>query len=182
MPAVAAATSASTTSRPSPSTTTRTTTPSAISASVRWRTIRRASISRAYWPIAIEVRLIIRKISAAFDGKRRRTYFAVAFGDGFCNALASTFHCAIAATHLRALLFENGLARKPDAIALDGQHLHQHLIAFLQLVANIFNPMLRNFADVQQSIGPGNDLDKSSEIRQPRDLSAIRLAHLGRRR
>ena len=32
--------------------------------------------------------------------------------------------------HLRPLFFQDRLARQLDAIAFDGQHLHQHLVAF----------------------------------------------------
>ena len=56
------------------------------------------------------------------------------------------------ATHLRALLFQNRFARKPDAVAFDRQYLHQHLVAFLQFIANILNAVLGDFADVQQAV------------------------------
>src|SRR3954465_1368674 len=52
------------------------------------------------------------------------------------------------ATHLCALLFQDGFAREANAIAFNRQHFHQHLIAFFQLVANVFNAMLGDFADV----------------------------------
>jgi hypothetical protein len=34
-------------------------------------------------------------------------------------------------THLCPLLLEDCLARQADAVALYGEHLHQHLVAFL---------------------------------------------------
>src|SRR4029077_5369674 len=53
----------------------------------------------------------VRKVTAAFDS------------DGCSRRLG----CRFASTHFCALLFENGFARQPNAIALDGQHFHQHL-------------------------------------------------------
>ena len=140
----------------------------AISASFR-------GCSSGYRSIAVEVRLVIGEISAAFNGQRRSMSRLAA------AALASAvFRWKLAATHLGALLFENGLARQPDAIAFDRQHFHQNLIAFLQLVANIFNAMFRDFADVQQTIGAGDDLDKRAEVSQPRDSAEIGLSDLSR--
>jgi hypothetical protein len=102
-------------------------------------------------PIAVKVRLafrFVREISTTFNhhGARRRR-------SGSKLALSSSRHRQTfrnhASTHLRALLFQNRLARQPDAVAFHRQHLHQNLIAFLQLIANIANAMLRHFADVQ---------------------------------
>ena len=39
--------------------------------------------------------------------------------------------------------------------------------------------MLRDFADVQQSVRARNDLDKCAEIGQPRDFAEIRFPDLG---
>ena len=68
---------------------------------------------------------------------------------GHASAGRRTFRSLFAAAHLGALLLQDGLARQLNAIAVDGQYLHQHLIAFLQLVANIVDAMLGDFADVQ---------------------------------
>src|SRR5262245_15697198 len=80
---------------------------------------------------AIEIWLRLRrtlvKISAAFDGHSAHGILR-----------------GIAAAHLGALLFENRLARKPDAVAFYGEHFHQHLVAFLQFIANIGNAVLGN--------------------------------------
>ena len=38
--------------------------------------------------------------------------------------------------------------------------------------------MLGNFADVQQSIGAGNDFDERTEVRQPRDRAEISFPDL----
>jgi len=90
----------------------------------------------------------------------------------------STFSAALGAFHLGALLFQDRFARQPNAIAFNGEYLHQNLVAFFQLVANIFNAMLGNFADVQQSIGARDYLDKSSEIGQSRNRSQVSLSYL----
>src|SRR5919201_5319499 len=66
----------------------------------------------------------------------------------------------ITTAHLRALLLQDGLARKANAIAFDGEHFYQHLIALLQFIAHVGNAMLSNFADVQQPIGAGENLDE----------------------
>jgi hypothetical protein len=83
------------------------------------------------------------------------------------------------ATHLGALLFENRLARQLDAVALDGQNFYQHLIAFFQLIANVFNSVFRDFADVQQAIQAGQNLYKCAEVRQAADFSKVGLPYLG---
>ena len=38
-----------------------------------------------------------------------------------------------------ALLFENGFAAQFDFVAFEGEHLHENLIAFVQLVADVFD-------------------------------------------
>src|SRR5277367_6406263 len=157
-PATASSSAATTTARPA--------TPSAISAAVRTipgSTFPAPSSGHARNRIPIEVRFVVGKVSAAFDGQRRSSgTFTVA-------RLAAAIRPSFAAAHLRALLLEDSLARKPDAIALNRQHFHQNLIALLELIAHILNAMLRHFADVQQPIGPRNDLDERPEIRQPRN-------------
>ena len=85
-------------------------------------------------------------------------------------------------SHLGPLFLQNRFARQADAIAFDRQHLDQHLIAFLQFVADILDAVLGNFGDVQQAVGAGENLHESAEVGQTRDLSEISLAHLGRRR
>src|SRR5580693_703876 len=166
----AATTSSAATARPS--------TAAAISTAVR--TIAGATFSRARRGyacdgITIEVRLIIGEIPAAFDSQRRSdSTLAVAWLHALWSRLATA--------HLCALLLEDGLARKPNAITFNRKHFHQHLIAFLQLVAHILNAMLSHFADVQQPISPRNNFDESPEIRQPRHGPKISLPYLGRSR
>src|SRR6185437_10259796 len=130
---------------------------------------------------AIEVRFIaFFKVSAAFEGQ--------ASGDrrGNCNGFdwSSVFAAFAAirwstATHLCALLLQDRFARESNASALDRQHFHQHLIAFFQLVTNIFNAMLGDFADVEQTFGAGDDFDECAKVGQPRDFAEIGLPYFG---
>src|SRR5437870_3772549 len=83
------------------------------------------------------------------------------------------------AAHLGALFLQNGLTRKPDAIAFHRQHLHQHLIALFQFVANIFDAMFRDFADVQQAVSTGQYLDECAKIGEPRDFAQVGLPYFG---
>ena len=116
-----------------------------------------ATVSTAVWPIsrstfapaaagyarnriAIEVRLVVGEIPSAFDGQRRRS-------SNFAVARLAALRSRLAATHLRPLLFKDGLARKPNAITLNRKHLHQHLVAFFEFVAHILDAMLSHFAD-----------------------------------
>src|SRR5207302_6104811 len=68
----------------------------------------------------------VRKIAAAFNS----------------DGCSRSFGCHFATTHFCALLFEDGFAREPYAVAFDGQHFHQHLIAFFQFIADILDPVL----------------------------------------
>ena len=137
----------------------------AVAASI-WASIW-ASISatvRGPNRIAVEVRFwLVREVAATFDGERRRTNFTLGFAATFCSTLGSS---AVAAAHLGALLLKDCFARKTDTVALDRQHLHQHLVAFFQFVTDVFNAMLRDFADVQQAVGAGDDFDECAEIGQ----------------
>ena len=60
-------------------------------------------------------------------------------------------------------------------------HLHQNLVAFLQLVANFLDAIFGDFADVQQAVGAGEDFDERAEIDNPHNLAKIRLADFSRR-
>src|SRR5215469_3239309 len=118
--------------------------------------------------VTVKVRLaFLFEIAAALD-RHRRSWRALAL---FCSP-------AVAPTHLGALFLQNRFTRQTDAIAFHGQYLHQHLVAFLQLVADIFNPMLGNFADVQQTVGSRQNLDKRPEVRQPRHSTEVGLPYL----
>src|ERR1700719_664661 len=107
-PAPAAARSA-TTAPTSASTTAGPTTPAAISTAV-W-TISGSAFSAsgpsyARNRITIEVRFVVGEISPAFDGQSRRA-------GTFAMAHLAPVGSRLATTHLRPLLFEDGLARKP---------------------------------------------------------------------
>src|ERR1700689_1913936 len=172
--AVASATSAAATSAATAAS--RTSAPPAISATTM-RTIAMGTIAsnaaHVWRAFAVEVGLVairrlIRKIAAAFDHDgARRSRFAF-------RGMHSAFRQRSPA-HLRALFFQNRLARQPDAIAFHGENLHQHLVAFFQLVAHIGNAMLRHFTDVQQAIGSRNNLDERAEVGQPRHFPEIGL-------
>src|SRR5580698_535344 len=171
----------STTARPAAATTStttpaRSTTPPAIAAAVRTISMRTIpSYRRNRLSVPVEVRFVVRKIPAAFDGQSGSP-------NRFAVTLLAALNSRLASAHFRALLLKNRLPRKPDAIALNRKHFHQHLIAFLQFIANILNAMLGDFADVQQPVGAWDNLDKCAEIRQPRHRAKISLAHFGGRR
>src|SRR5438552_2403187 len=129
---------------------------------------------------AIEVGLVaLFEFSSAFERQSRR---------GRRNGLHFGFNSAIgrrrwlAAAHLCSLFFQNSFARKSNAVAFNSQHLHQHLVAFLQFVANIFYAMFGDFADVQQAFGAGNNFDECAEVRQPGDFAKIGLPYFRGRR
>src|SRR3984885_5387694 len=83
---------------------------------------------------------------------------------------------------LLARFLNQRLARQAHLIPFDRQHLDQHLVTELQLIANIANPMLRNLADMQQAVRAREKLDERPDPPQPHDLAEIRLADLRRRR
>src|SRR5262252_2452016 len=68
--------------------------------------------------------------------------------EGDTAARLAAFFRSLAAAHLGALLLEDGLPRQLNAVAFDGQHLDQDLVAFFQFIANIIYAMLGNLADV----------------------------------
>src|SRR5216684_1077417 len=72
------------------------------------------------------------------------------------------------------------LARQPHLVALNRKHLDQHLVAQLQLIADVANAMLGNLADVQQAVGARKQLDESAELRQPHHFAEVGLANLRR--
>src|SRR5882724_1050566 len=61
------------------------------------------------WGVTIKIGFrFVRKVAAALNS------------DGRSRSLG----CCFASTHFGALLFENGFAREPNAVAFDGQHFH----------------------------------------------------------
>ncbi len=144
---------------------------------------RSACLYRRYHSIhPVEVRLVVGvEISAAFDHCRGRALRSVVrhWRGRHVNSLVS-FRRRRRTAHLGALLFQNCLARELDAVAFHGQNFHQDLVAFFQFIANIFDSVFGNFADVQQAIQAGQNLDERAEIGEAADLAKISLTHLGR--
>src|SRR6202158_701316 len=80
---------------------------------------------------------------------------------------------------LLALLAQDSFAAQLDFVAFERQNLDHDLIAFLQLVAHVLDAVLRNLADVQQTVGAGENLDERAEFHQPNHLAQVRLADFG---
>ncbi len=78
-----------------------------------------------------------------------------------------------------ARLTQDGLAGEADLVALDSQHLDQHLVAQLQLIANVADALFGDFADVEQAVGARENFDEGAEVREAHDLTEISLADLG---
>src|SRR5438876_3684473 len=74
---------------------------------------------------------------------------------------------------------DQGLAREANLVALDGKNLDENLVAELQLVANVADAMLGDFADVQEAVGAGEKFDECAELRQANDFAEIGLADFG---
>src|SRR5207247_6625789 len=79
------------------------------------------------------------------------------------------------------LVAQHRLATQPDAVAVDFDHLHQDLLAFLDLVLDLLDAVLGDLGDVQQPLQAGKDLHEGSEVGDARDLPEIGLARLGLR-
>ena len=168
MPSVAAMTSASTAATASTAARTAassatTTTTAATTAAARTAIAAVGPISSAasaYRSFAIKVWLslfLFVEVGAAFNGHRsslRRSCYRNSVAIGWLWTAA----------HLRTLLFQNRLARQPNPVALYRQHLYQDLIAFLQFIANVTDAVFSHFADVQQAIGSGEDLDERAKV------------------
>src|SRR5580704_14514048 len=157
----------------SPTTAGTSTTTTGTAATTGTPTAIGATLAAAF---AIEVRLragLVSPLMSALEGN-------CWFGASASTAVAA-FRSRFASAHLGALFLQDGLARQLDTVAVNRQHLHQHLVAFFQLIANIIDAMFGNFTDVQQAIGTGDDLDKCAEIRQPRDFAEIGLPYFGSR-
>jgi hypothetical protein len=124
--------------------------------------------------IAIEIRLGAGFVSALVSALEGHGTSRGAFSRAFSTAVRSGFSTA----HFGALFLQDGFARQLNAIAIDGQYLHQHLVAFLQLIANVVDTMLSDFADVQQPISAWQNLDERAKIGQPRNFAEIGFAYL----
>src|SRR5713101_10217923 len=72
-----------------------------------------------------------------------------------------------------------GFAREADLVALDGENFDEDLVAELQLIANVADAVLGDFADVQEAVGAREKLDESAELREANDFAEIRFADFG---
>src|SRR5713226_770629 len=70
-------------------------------------------------------------------------------------------------------------AREANLVALDGENLDEDLVAELQLIANVANAMLGDFADVQEAVGAREKLDEGAEFREAHDFAEVGLADFG---
>src|SRR5438034_1026887 len=139
------------------------TTRAASTSSAVWTTIRTIAGS-GLRSITIEIGFgFVRKVAAAFDS------------DG-CSC---SFGCRFASAHFCPLLFEDGFARQPNAVAFDGQYFHQYLIALFQFIADVLDTVLSDFADVQQAVQSGKDFNEGAEISQARNLAKIGFPYFG---
>ncbi len=147
MSSAAAATAGASTTASAWTTSASAATTTAAPAAMRTRTTIAAARRTTEVPrvIAIEVRLAF----LFFLGAAFITAFE-GHATGCAGFRSPDFRpfCTIAAAHLGALLFQNRFARQLDAVAIDCQHLHQDLVAFMQFVLHILNPMLGDFTDV----------------------------------
>src|SRR6266704_1125487 len=71
------------------------------------------------------------------------------------------------------------LAGEANLVALDGENLDEDLVAELQLIANVADAMLGDFADVQEAVGAREKLDEGAEFREAHDFAEIGLADFG---
>src|SRR5216683_1225227 len=90
---------------------------------------------------------------------------------------------ASAASRRFLLLFagfaDEGLARQADLVALDGENLDEDLVAKLQLVANVADAVLGDFADVQEAVGAREELDEGAKLREANDFAEIGFTDFG---
>ena len=60
---------------------------------------------------------------------------------------------------------QNGFNRQADTATLVGfHHFNAHLLAFLQVIAHVGNPLVGNLADMHQTITPWHDLDNRPDV------------------
>src|SRR4029453_6625754 len=74
------------------------------------------------------------------------------------------------------------LAREADlAGRIDVDDLHEDLVAFLHLAADILHALVRHLADVEQAVRARDDLDEGAEVHYAHDLAQVGLVELGGR-
>jgi hypothetical protein len=76
---------------------------------------------------------------------------------------------------------EQRLAAKPNlARWIDVDHFDHHLIPFLQLVAHVFDAIVRDLGDMEQAVEARHDLDEGAEIGNPLDFADVGLIQFRR--
>ena len=80
---------------------------------------------------------------------------------------------------LFASLLDERFAGEADLVALDGKHFDEDLVAEFQFIANVADAVLGDFADVQEAVGAGEELDERAEFRKADDFAEIGLADFG---
>ena len=91
----------------------------------------------------------------------------VSFGCGRSRSRICGGRCALTLRLLLASFLDQRFARQPDFIPLDGQDLHQHLVAEFQFIAYVANAVFGYFADVQQAVRAWEQFHESAEFCQP---------------
>src|SRR5713226_7793578 len=74
---------------------------------------------------------------------------------------------------------DESFAREANLVALDGENLDEDLVAEFQLIANVADAMLGDFADVQEAVGAREKLDEGAEFREAHDFAEVGLADFG---
>src|SRR6266481_6770795 len=74
---------------------------------------------------------------------------------------------------------DESFAREADLVALDGENLDEDLVAEFQLIANVADAMLGDFADVQEAVGAGEKFDESAKLGEANNFAKIGFADFG---
>src|SRR5437879_13491565 len=113
------------------------------------------------------------KVTGVFLGAGIAAAAFAAGGDRVASAAGGSFLLFFAG------FADQGLAREANLVALDGENFHEDLVAKLQLIPNVADAMLGDFADVQEAVGAGEKFDESAELRQANDFAEIGFADFG---
>src|SRR5207302_6051716 len=114
-----------------------------------------------------------RKVKRLFVGAGIAAAAFAAGGDRVASAAGGSFLLFFAG------FADQGLAREANLVALDGENFHEDLVAKLQLIPNVADAMLGDFADVQEAVGAGEKFDESAELRETNDFAEIGFADFG---
>src|SRR5579859_247540 len=74
---------------------------------------------------------------------------------------------------------DESLAREADLVALDRQDFYEDLVAEFQLITNVADAVFGDFADVEEAVGAGEELDECAKLRQANDFAEIGFADFG---